>query len=96
MAKLGKPLPPPQEIDPPPTEDEKQVLISMWNRLVPAYRGLMEAEDFETLFITKQKPAGRYVWDGRVLLFLDVKRKKYLTRREVRDALDTFIAGYTK
>lgn len=93
--KLGKPLSGTIEIDPPPTEDEKTLLVSQWNRFVPAYRGLMEAEDYETLFITGQKPKGRFVWDGRIRSFLDVKKKRYLTRLEVRNALDVFIKAYT-
>jgi len=96
MADKGLPPIADDYIDPAPTSDELLVLVASWRKLAPPkYKDLIDAEDFDTLFITERKPQGRYVWVARTMRYLDVKEKRYLTTREVRNAFDVWVKAYT-
>jgi len=84
-------------IDPAPTADETALLIARWNQYAPArYKGLLEAENLETLIATKQMPKGRFVWSDRLMQYYDVKQKKTLTAAERKDAFESFIKAWHK
>ena len=97
MADKGLPPIADDYIDPAPTSDETALLVARWNQYAPVrYKGLLEAENLETLIATKQMPKRRFVWSDRLMQYYDVKRGKILTAAERKDAFESFIKEWHK
>lgn len=96
---LGKALPktPNNYIDPPPSEVEIGELVSNWNQYAPIkYKGLLEAQNLSVLKETKQKPKGKFVYDGNKNRYIEVTTGRVLSRKEVLNAFEAFVKAFTR
>jgi len=95
---LGAPLPPVKDdyIDPPPTEDEVNALVALWDQYVDKrYRGLLRAQNKGVMEQTKQEVTSRFLWDDQTGQYIEVATGRRLSRRELHRAFSEFINAYS-
>lgn len=93
---LGKALPSVDVVGV-PTQDESNLLISLWDTYAPAqYRGMMNAENKLMLQETGQKPAGRYVWDQTTMSYINTETGHIVDQDEALFAMSQFVKAYSR
>jgi hypothetical protein len=85
MKKLGRPLPPVEEITP-PDKAEIDAIVALWNaNCPPFYAGLMEAQ-----LTTDENPKSRFLYDKRTLKYTHRKTGRILDQKEISTAFLAF------
>lgn len=94
---LGKALPVVTAVFGAPTQEEADLLISLWDTYAPPqYAGMMNAEDSAMLEETGQEPTGAYVWNASSLTYTNVKTGHVVDQDEALAALSAFVRAYSR
>lgn len=95
---LGAPLPKVKDdyIDPPPTEDEVNALVALWDQYAnKRYKGLLRAQNKSMMEQTNQPITERFVWDDQRGNYIEVATSRRLSRLELHRAFSEFVNAYS-